>query len=77
MRRLDYQLVSQAMNDAKPRLALGIQWAGAQEVQAQWERGCNLLADAFTEQTPAFERARFLKDCGFSPAAISHPVPRT
>jgi hypothetical protein len=31
----------------------------------QWVDTCDALADAFEAQTPAFERTRFLKDCGY------------
>lgn len=58
MRRLDFEIVAQAMNDAKPR-------GDATHVTLlQWEKDCVTLADAFTKQTTTFERERFLKNCG-------------
>lgn len=56
MRRLDFELVAQAMNDAKPRPHTG----GTD----QWRVCCVSLADAFEKQNGAFDRPRFLSNCG-------------
>lgn len=60
MRRLDFEVVAQAMNDAKPR---GDSSSHLQLLQ--WERSCESLANAFQQQTHCFERDRFLRNCGY------------
>lgn len=66
MKRLDFEVVAGAMNDAKPR-------GDSSHLQLlQWELDCESLADAFQKQTHCFERDRFLKNCGHTLPRVSN-----
>lgn len=66
-RKDSFLRVAQAMHGAKPadplpdasppRIAL------LQARRDQWELDCSMLADMFEQQTSAFDRAAFLKNC--------------
>jgi hypothetical protein len=58
MKRLDFEVVAQAMNDSKPRGEM------SHIALLQWELDCESLALAFAKQTHCFERDRFLRNCG-------------
>lgn len=67
MTRKDWLLLSAALASADPRKGDG--WTNWDELacacmMAQWECDCGLVAEAISEHSPAFDRARFLSDCG-------------
>jgi hypothetical protein len=66
MRRLDFEIVAQAMNDAKPRNS-------SEDRLEQWRTDCETLADAFAAQSTCFDRVRFFKNCGCTPARSDPP----
>jgi hypothetical protein len=63
MRRSDFELVAEAMNDAKPRVGC----PGFDGRIHQWNVGVDYLTRAFEHQSPGhFDRDRFLKNCGMT-----------
>jgi len=65
MRRLDFEVVAAAMIDS-----LGEKEFVDEASYRQWWKCCVSLADAFQLQSQAFDRKRFLHNCG-----APHPLP--
>lgn len=57
MKRTDYLIVARALrySQAPP---------GTNPERLQWERDCEYLALAFSQQSASFDRALFLENCG-------------
>lgn len=55
MKRLDFQIMTQALRQAQP---------DTHDAFMQWCLDCEALADAFEAAFISFDRSRFLRDCG-------------
>ena len=57
MRTRDYELIAASLKENAP-------CDGPNESRYQWASDCVALADAFKAAHPAFDRQRFLNNCG-------------
>lgn len=64
MTRHDYELLARALNRSAPV-------RGSIDVHAQHCANCEAIADALASQSRAFDRDRFLRNCGVLPQIVT------
>jgi hypothetical protein len=65
MRRKDFELIAAALRCALPAAVGPVEYTSMQ--RDMHRRCCDAVAHALRQQYPAFDRERFLRDCGVQP----------